>query len=58
MITLTEYRELIARAKEVGYKNLIPKFKENNQLNPNSMRGFEKRLDNWEKGLTKLEDKL
>ena len=55
MTTLSEYLDLIQRAKRVKYKNNIPVLKEKNQTNSESIRGFQKRLDNWIKSLVEFE---
>ncbi len=55
MTTDLEYRELIQRAREVGYKNKIPVLKEKNKYIQSSIRGFEQRLENWKQGLIELE---
>ena len=55
MTTLSEYLDLIQRAKRVKYKNHIPVLKEKNQTNSESIRGFQGRLDNWIKNLVEFE---
>lgn len=56
----SELTELKLRAKKVGYKNAIPripKFKKTHPHNHNStLMGFNKRINNWKKGLLILEN--
>ena len=49
-----ELLELKSRAKNVGYKNIIPKLPVNPQ--ESVMIGFYKRLSNWKKGLSIVEN--
>lgn len=54
-----ELTELKSRALSVNYKNGFPKLpKEQNSqaIFDNLMIGFEKRLDNWKKGLIQIEN--
>lgn len=55
----TELLELKNRAREINYKNAFPKLpKDQHSQNTfnNLMVGFEKRLDNWKKGLIQIEN--
>jgi hypothetical protein len=54
-----EINDLKNRARQIGYKNVFPKFPKEQYSQKsfdNLMMGFEKRLTNWKNGLEQLEN--